>query len=1103
MAQNKIRKIAVSNQEVFLGTWHKGPVVFNKQSKQFKLPLINEYPSSHTLILDLYKENDTNVWITSSDGLILYNEQSKSITSVTEHNLENGLLRGISYIDSRGIIWFAHGKGLFKYDPLQSKNIFVELEKRNKVQNPLLVRKIIRANGFLYIAGQYSSGLYEIDLSDRSVKIIKLPMFEYHEKVGYILMDMVDMGDGNFLLLSSKKIAIFNMGKQKAYSSTLQINHPNPSLQSVVKDRDNNFWIGGREGGLYCLNFETNTIKNYKEEFNEFRDENHRWINKLFIDSNNKLWIGKGSTSVMDLNNYTLSLIDPDNDSKIITYKDVLEFNEDKDGRVWMAGASNGLGYTDFENFQQGLSHNADGYFSGVFAFNDTLLWTTGRGLGIFNMHTMSYSEIKLSSIHKKLRISGPVISAGNSDFAVGCDNGVLFYNPENQQLNKETPIPYIRSIESAGKTLYSGNSLSRSDFSFDIGTKQLVFKISSLGFHFSDQIKYQYRFDEDWQDIGVDKEINLTNLSYGKYKLQIRAINNQGVSREIPGEYNITIPSPLWIRWWAFIIYLVIAVLLADRFYRFQLSKRFAITESIKFKEINHLRNSLYTNITHEFRTPLTVILGMADSLTTAIREKSLNGVDHSLELIRRNGNNLLRLVNQMLDLSKIESGNMSLQLIQADVISFIKYLSESFHSLAQEKEINLTLYSEVDELWMDIDANKLSVIISNLLSNAVKFTPNDGSIILHLNQSIKHHNEYLSIKVKDNGAGIPEEEIENIFNQFYQVNNSTSREGEGTGIGLALTKEFVELMDGDIEVKSKPGEGSEFMIRIPISHKAAQTKDIHIQLKPFLSSFEIEEPIEKVSNNNSELPLALIIEDNMDVTHYLKTCLTGKYQTLHSANGKIGIETAFEQVPDIIICDVMMPKKDGFEVCKALKSDERTDHIPVILLTAKAALKDRLTGLSYGADAYLTKPFMKAELLTRLDQLVLSRKKLLQKINDDTLGKILKKRTENPETKFLQKIIKIINDETGNHSFGSSMHLAHKMHLSESQIYRKLKAITGKSTAVFIRSVRLQKAKELIQTTDKTISEIAYEVGFNDPSWFSRAFKEEYGYAPSEISK
>jgi len=210
-----------------------------------------------------------------------------------------------------------------------------------------------------------------------------------------------------------------------------------------------------------------------------------------------------------------------------------------------------------------------------------------------------------------------------------------------------------------------------------------------------------------------------------------------------------------------------------------------------------------------------------------------------------------------------------------------------------------------------------------------------------------------------------------------------------------------------------------------------------------------------------------------------------------------------AFEKVPDIVICDVMMPVKDGFEVCSTLKSDERTDHIPIILLTAKAAVKDRLTGLSCGADGYLTKPFIKAELLTRIDQLILLRKKMMHKIENDNFSQFLKNRAENPETRFLQKIIKIIHDEISNHSFGSSLHLSHKMHLSESQIYRKLKAITGKSTAVFIRSVRLQMAKKMILSTDKTISEIAYDVGFNDPSWFSRAFKEEFGFAPSELSK
>ncbi len=229
----------------------------------------------------------------------------------------------------------------------------------------------------------------------------------------------------------------------------------------------------------------------------------------------------------------------------------------------------------------------------------------------------------------------------------------------------------------------------------------------------------------------------------------------------------------------------------------------------------------------------------------------------------------------------------------------------------------------------------------------------------------------------------------------------------------------------------------------------------------------------------------------------------MIGKYKTIHADNGEIGIEMAFEKVPDIIICDVMMPIKDGFEVCSTLKSDERTDHIPIILLTAKVAIKDRLIGLSCGADAYLTKPFVKAELLTRLDQLVLLRNKIMQKIENDSFSQFLNKSAENPEIKFLQKIIKIIHEEISNHSFGSSIHISHKMHLSESQIYRKLKAITGKSTAVFIRSIRLQKAKEMILTTDKTISEIAYEVGFNDPSWFSRAFKEEFGFAPSAISK
>jgi len=363
------------------------------------------------------------------------------------------------------------------------------------------------------------------------------------------------------------------------------------------------------------------------------------------------------------------------------------------------------------------------------------------------------------------LKVRGPVISTSDGEFIVGCANGVLIYNPEKQLLNHEIPIPYIRKIESDGKTFYEGNSLTVNDFNFISGTEHLVFKISSLGFHFSDQITYQYKFEGEWQNIGIGNEINLTNLSSGDYKLRIRACNNMGICNEIPIEYNITIPAPWWMTWWAIIIYLLIAVIFADRFYRFQLSKRLAVAESRRLKEINELKNSLYTNITHEFRTPLTVILGMADSLKSNIKDTQLNGGEHSLDMIKRSGSNLLRMVNEMLDLSKLESGNMELQLIQSDVILFIKYLSESFYSLAHEKQINFTVYFEIDELLMDFDANKLSAIISNVLSNAIKFTPSGGEIIVHLNRILKQKTEFFFIKIKDNGPGIPKEEISSVW--------------------------------------------------------------------------------------------------------------------------------------------------------------------------------------------------------------------------------------------------------------------------------------------------------------------------------------------------
>gem|GEM_PF-1730276 len=1103
MAENKIRKTEVSTHQVFLGTWSKGLVIFDKRSKQFH-HLFADNTSSHQLILELFKENDTNLWVTTKDGLILYNTHSNTIKTEISHHEAKGVLRGVTFVDSRGIIWYGSGRGLFKFDPQQMQNVFVELEKRSVVQAPLQLRKIILSNGFYYAIGISGSGIYKINPGDYSFEVIPFTYLKTLKGPNKTLRDMVKMEDGNFLVISGNEITIFDPRTQQNKLSPLQIHHPYPSLQAVIRDKNNNYWIGSRAAGLYRLNFKNNTIRNYKAEFNVFGEGTYFWINRLFIDSGNRLWIGKGSSSVMNLKDSSILCLNEEEKQKIKSYQDVFEFCEDHNGRIWMAGGHSGLGFANFEDFKKGVTQQFDGYFSGVYAYNDSMLWATGKNLGIVNLNTMSYKKINLSAGNKELRVTGPIIPGRHGEFLVGCDNGILIFNPEKQIINTELPIPYISEIISDGKTFYNGNNLDLSNLDFKSETKHIAFRISSLGFHQPDQITYKYRFGDGWQDIGNNNEIHLTNLSHGDYQLEIKACNGSGLCNEIPKVYTVSILTPWWATWWAFILYLGFAVFFADRFYRFQLSKRLAIAESKRLMDINQMKSDLYANITHEFRTPLTVILGMADSINSSIQEHQPEVTSHALEMVKRNGKNLLRLVNEMLDLSKLESGKMELQMIQSDVILFVKYLCEGFQSLAQEKQIAFLIYPEIRELLMDFDANKLSAVLSNVLSNAVKFTPTGGNIIVHLKRKVHKENDFLFIKIKDNGPGIPEKDIHHIFDRFYQVGNALSHGREGTGIGLALTKEFIEMMNGKIEVKSRVGEGSEFIIQLPVSHTAIQTKGVQMHLEPDLSILQNgHEALETPANDQAELPLALIIEDNADVAHYLQTCLAGKYQTIHELNGETGVETATEKIPDVIICDVMMPVKDGFAVCSELKSDERTDHIPVILLTARVSTKDRVTGLSCGADAYLTKPFVKAELLTRLDQLVLLRRKMMQKIKNNSFRHFLNVRAENPETRFLQKIIKIIHEEISNHSFGSSLHLSRKMKLSESQIYRKLKAITGKSTAVFIRSVRLQKAKELIQTTDKTISEIAYEVGFNDPSWFNRAFKEEFGYTPGSITR
>ena len=506
---------------------------------------------------------------------------------------------------------------------------------------------------------------------------------------------------------------------------------------------------------------------------------------------------------------------------------------------------------------------------------------------------------------------------------------------------------------------------------------------------------------------------------------------------------------------------------------------------EAQRLKDLDDLKTNLYTNITHEFRTPLTVIMGVVDQVEGHKKEKAL---------IKRNSHQLLKLINQMLDLAKIESQNLKMDFEQHEVIAYLKYLFESFHSLARAKNIELLFDSKEEELWMDIDESKLQHIVYNLISNAIKFSNHGGKVYLRANLIKKEDQSFLKLEVEDNGIGISEKEQSYIFDRFYQTESIHS----GTGIGLALVQEIVNLWEGEIFIESKLNQGTKFTIHLPIIQNAIMANGPYQDWgSSILKTPEAEEGI-----LISDKPILLLVEDNEDVSTYIKSLLIEKYEFYLAKDGREGYNLANSLIPDIIISDVMMPEIDGFDLTRILKKDEKTNHIPIILLTAKSSDADRLKGIEVGADAWLLKPFNKTELFLRLDQLHSLRKSLIEKFQSSAKIEDRKVVSETPKTldeEFIIKVKNTILEHLDNTDLNIEL-LSESLKLSRHQLYRKLKAITGITPIGFIRQIRLNVALELLKTNDYNISEIAYKVGFNDPNYFSRVFYQTFSKSPSE---
>ena len=926
-------------------------------------------------------------------------------------------------------------------------------------------------------------------------------------------------------------------------------------VEKLLQDRNGSIWIATMGGGLNRYDPATNSFTHFVHDNADPGSIGGNFVVGLLEDRDGNLWMGGGDDPgparqpVFFIDRIAIANADagsfqhyhPPGMFSSISFQ-MAESGDD----IWYTATPNGLQKLNkttgsITEFTTAKGNSPSDYFIALAADKNGDLWMT-TDAEILRMDPRQETFFTYSQEHGirivNFGLGAYFISPWGEHFVSG-DPGFHAFYPEKlaHPRNGTSPKIAITSFFLDNKEVFPGsNSLLQKPIwetqKISLASTQNNFAFNIACFDFDNakgnQLEFQLEpYDPTWRSDAHEGQIAYYNVPPGEYTFRVRGANSKGVWSQDMVNLHLVVRPPWQSTWWAYLLYFLAALGAIFGIYRFLLHRRMVAAEANRLKELDAVKSKLYTNITHEFRTPLTIISGMADQ----IKEDPATWLDEGLTMIKRNSNRLLQLVNQMLDLAKLESGKMRLHLQQGDVINYLKYLVESFHSYAQGKNIQIHFLSDLDAFAMDYDPEKLQQIMTNLLSNAVKFTPQGGHVYVDLRlqgddapsrkteakrqveQSPGNTGQHIIIRVRDTGIGIPEEQIANVFDRFYQVDDTPTRQSEGTGIGLALTRELVKLMDGTIGVKSKTGKGAEFSVTLPVrretdwspsDYKAPEKAEEDIRISRPAPGIAKPAAIEHRKAEPAS-PLILLAEDNPDVVAYLASCLNGRYRLAVAKDGREAIEIATDTVPDLVISDVMMPHKDGFEVCRALRGDERTSHIPIVMLTAKADLDSKLEGLEHGADAYLAKPFHKEELLLRIRKLLELRQQLRQHYlavaglaPGFMAGKPLPAMA-NTEDRFVQKVRDVVEAHLDDNAFDVEQ-LCREIAMSHSQLHRKLSALTGFAATKFIRLIRLNKAQELLQNPALSITAIAFDTGFNDPSYFGRVFRQEFGVSPQE---
>jgi len=1124
-------------------------IFFGNDTKEFQ-GTSDRYIASD-FVRDIAQDQKDRIWIaTDHGGVNIYDKKNGEITVLRNDPMNPNSLSQNSaislYYDNSGIMWVGTYKngvsyyhpGMFKFD--KSPLFFYHNpELENKDCNKLYEDR----KGNLWI-GTNGSGVLKWDIASRKFRLFRNQKNNPASISSDIVISMLEDRKGT-MWFGTFLGGLNQMVGDKFIRYQPDVNNPNSlsnkSIYGLVEDKQQNLWIGTLGGGVDKLDV---TRKNFRRhDIGNSPGLSSNFILSMYSKDSNLVYLC--SSLGIDLLNTTTNIISPvfKNTSQRDKLSDLIIYNSliDRRNQLWIA-TDNGINVYNPEQNAISYINRSNGLPSdqvvSLVEDNSGNIWAgTRNGLACIYCSTNSKTHKYEYTVVSFDENDGLLSSIFNQNAAfknkqgriyIGCTKGYTVFDPKTIHFNTTVPKPRFTELLIGNDEIQPGEKHKNRvvlDKSFthknkmvlNYDEKNFTINFSALSYIHPEKNHYRYKlkgFDEDWTETsnGIGTA-SYSNLNQGTYQFIVYASNNDNVWSTEPLIMEIVVKPPFWFTWWATIIYILLGITLLWYIVNFNLRKQkrefentHRMREAQQLHEMDEMKFRFFTNISHEFRTPLTLIIGPVEKLLREIKSEEHQTM---LSIIQRNANGLLELVNQLLDFRKLDVQKDTLNISVGDVVAFVKDICYSFTELANRKSINFSFSTSISELQMDFDPEKIKKIVSNLLSNAFKFTPNGGKIDLTLSliQQMNDNKKLFKITVSDTGIGIPAKDLERIFERFYRVENPENGHQTGTGVGLHIVSEYVKLHKGEIGVESNPGKGSTFTILIPanqqiheeiISQKLSD-EEITEEEEVIVPEEEDESAVEKQRN---KLPLMLIVDDNEDFRNFIAALFTETYRILKAEDGEVAHKIILDKMPDIIICDVMMPKMDGFELCRLVKQDIRISHIPIILLTAKAGEDNKYHGLEAGAEDYIAKPFNMEMLSLKVSRIIERQQKTREQFKrkvEITTGEV---EITSMDEKFVKKAVALVEANIGSSEFLVE-DLCREMGMSRVYFYKKILSLTDKTPSEFIRFIRLKRAADLLEKSQMFVNEVAYQVGFNDPKYFRKYFKDEYGVSRTNIKR